>query len=128
MKAWDDLVNDEEKSLYWTENSDWYLDMGVKIEKFHEDGRIEIKNVMTRTDKFEDVEGKNLNVFKDEGWFMGCVKLNIEVHQRKLLRTNELIRIGISNGNDKVVEIFKRRREDLQKKIHKYRNLLTNNY
>lgn len=116
MKAWEDLVNDKDKSLYWTEDSDWYLDMGVKIERFHEDGRIEIKNVMTRTDKFEDVEGKSLKVFKDKGWLMGCVKLNIEVYQRKLLRTNELIRISISNSNEKVVDMFKIKREDLQKK------------
>jgi len=127
MRAWDDLVNDEEKSLYWTENSDWYLDMGVKIERFHKDGRIEIKNVMTSTEKFEDVNGKFLKVFETEGWFIGCVKLNIDVHQRKLMRANELVRISISNGNERMVDIFKQRREVIQKKIHKYRNLLTKN-
>tara|TARA_R100000541_G_scaffold58887_1_gene70962 strand:- start:214 stop:600 length:387 start_codon:yes stop_codon:yes gene_type:complete len=127
MRAWDDLVNDEEKSLYWTEDSDWYLDMGVKIERFHKDGRIEIKNVMTSTEKFEDVNGKFLKVFETEGWFIGCVKLNIDVHQRKLMRANELVRISISNGNERMVDIFKQRREVIQKKIHKYRNLLTKN-
>jgi hypothetical protein len=127
MRAWDDLVNDEDKSLYWTENSDWYLDMGVKIERFHKDGRIEIKNVMTSTEKFEDVNGKFLKVFETEGWFIGCVKLNIDVHQRKLMRANELVRISISNGNERMVDIFKQRREVIQKKIHKYRNLLTKN-
>ena len=127
MRAWDDLVNDEENSLYWTEDSDWYLDMGVKIERFHKDGRIEIKNVMTSTEKFEDVNGKFLKVFETEGWFIGCVKLNIDVHQRKLMRANELVRISISNGNERMVDIFKQRREVIQKKIHKYRNLLTKN-
>lgn len=127
MRAWDDLVNDEEKSLYWTEDSDWYLDMGVKIERFHKDGRIEIKNVMTSTEKFEDVNDKFLKVFETEGWFIGCVKLNIDVHQRKLMRANELVRISISNGNERMVDIFKQRREVIQKKIHKYRNLLTKN-
>jgi len=125
MKAWEDLVNDVDKSLYWTEDSDWYLDMGVKIERFHEDGRIEIKNVMTSTDKFEDVDGEMLKVFETEGWLIGCLKLNLDVHNRKLLRTNELVRISLSNGNDRMIDMFKRRREVLQKKINKYRNLLT---
>jgi len=127
MRAWEELVNDVDKSLYWTEDSDWYLDMGVKIERFHKDGRIEIKNVMTSTEKFEDVNGKFLKVFETEGWFIGCVKLNIDVHQRKLMRANELVRISISNGNERMVDIFKQRREVIQKKIHKYRNLLTKN-
>ena len=122
MRAWDDLVNDEENSLYWTEDSDWYLDMGVKIERFHKDGRIEIKNVMTSTEKFEDVNGKFLKVFETEGWFIGCVKLNIDVHQRKLMRANELVRISISNGNERMVDIFKQRREVIQKK---YTNTVT---
>ena len=125
MKAWEDLVNDVEKSLYWTEDSDWYLDMGVKIERFHEDGRIEIKNVMTSTDKFEDVDGEMLKVFETEGWLKGCIKLNLDVHNLKLLRTNELVRISLSNGNERMIDMFKRRREVLQKKINKYRNLLT---
>ncbi len=125
MKAWEDLVNDLEKSLYWTEDSDWYLDMGVKIERFHEDGRIEIKNVMTSTDKFEDVDGDMFKVFETEGWLKGCIKLNLDIHNRKLLRTNELVRMSLSNGNERMIDMFKRRREVLQKKINKYRNLLT---
>jgi len=125
MKAWEELVNDVDKSLYWTEDSDWYLDMGVKIERFHKDGRIEIKNVMTSTDKFEDVDKDILKVFETEGWFKGCIKLNLQVNNRKLLRTNELIRISLSGGNDRMIDMFKRRREVLQKKINKYRNLLT---
>jgi hypothetical protein len=57
MKAWDDLVNNKDKSLYTTRDSEYYIDHGVKIERF-DDGRIEVKNTMTRGDMFE---GKYFN-------------------------------------------------------------------
>jgi hypothetical protein len=43
MKTAEYLVNDLDKSFCWIEDSDCYLDIGVKTERFHEDGWIEIK-------------------------------------------------------------------------------------
>ena len=127
MKAWDDLVNNKDKTLYTTRNSEYYIDHGVKIERF-DDGRIEVKNTMTRGDMFEDVDENILTLFNDEGWISGCMNLNIQVYQDKLQRLNELIRINISNNNDKFLETLRNRRKVIQKKINIYRNRLTKIY
>lgn len=127
MKAWDDLVNNKDKTLYTTRNSEYYIDHGVKIERF-DDGRIEVKNTMTRGEMFEDVDENILTIFNDEGWIPGCMNLNIQVYQDKLQRLNELIRTSISNNNDKFLETLRNRRKVIQKKINIYRNRLTKIY
>lgn len=126
MKAWDDLVNNKEKSLYTTRKSEYYIDYGVKIERF-DDGRIEVKNTMTRGDMFEDVDENILTLFNEKGWVCGCMNLNIQIYQDRILKINELIRIAISNNNDKFIGILKERRKVIQKKINKCRNRLTKN-
>lgn len=127
MKAWEDLASDTDRSLCWTQSSDWYMDMGVKIERFHKDGRIEIKNVMTFTDSFEDVSDDLYEVFKSNGWMEGCIVVNIEVCQSKLLRINSLIKSHIGSNKHSLVEPMIEKRLFIQKKINKYRNLLTKN-
>ena len=127
MKAWDDLVNNKDKTLYTTRDSEYYIDHGVKIERF-DDGRIEVKNMMTHGEMFEDVDENILTLFNDEGWISGCMNLNIQVYQDKLQRLNELIRINISNNNDKFLETLRNRRKVIQKKINIYRNRLTKIY
>ena len=67
MKAWDDLVKSKEMSIYTTRDSEYYIDYGVKIERF-DDGRIEVKNTMTRGDMFEDVDENILTFFNEDGW------------------------------------------------------------
>jgi len=66
MKAWKDLEENPHVSLYHTRVSLWYLDMGVKIEKFDEDGKIDIKNTMTPNEKFYDVSDDEYKIFKDQ--------------------------------------------------------------
>ena len=127
MKAWDDLVNNKDKSLYTTRNSEYYIDHGVKIERF-DDGRIEVKNMMTHGEMFEDVDENILTFFNDEGWISGCMNLNIQVYQDKLQRLNELIRINIPNNNDKFLETLRNRSKVIQKKINICRNRLTKIY
>ena len=126
MKAWDDLVKSKEMSIYTTRDSEYYIDYGVKIERF-DDGRIEVKNTMTRGDMFEDVDENILTFFNEDGWIDGCMHLNIKVYQDKLLKVNDLIRIAISNNNDKFMEVLNDRRKIIQKKINKCRNRLTKN-
>lgn len=127
MKAWDDLVKSKEMSIYTTRDSDYYIDYGVKIERFN-DGRIEVKNTMTRGDMFEDVDENILTFFNEDGWIDGCMHLNIKVYQDRLLKVNDLIRIAISNNNDKFMEVLSDRRKIIQKKINKCRNRLTKIY
>lgn len=127
MKAWDDLVKSKEMSIYTTRDSDYYIDYGVKIERFN-DGRIEVKNTMTRGDMFEDVDENILTFFNEDGWIDGCMHLNIKVYQDRLLKVNDLIRIAISNNNDKFMEVLNDRRKIIQKKINKCRNRLTKIY
>ena len=127
MKAWDDLVKSKEMSIYTTRDSDYYIDYGVNIERFN-DGRIEVKNTMTRSDMFEDVDENILTFFNEDGWIDGCMHLNIKVYQDKLLKVNDLIRIAISNNNDKFMEVLSDRRKIIQKKINKCRNRLTKIY
>jgi len=126
MKAWDDLVKSKEMSIYTTRDSEYYIDYGVKIERF-DDGRIEVKNTMTRGDMFEDVDENILTFFNEDGWIDGCMHLNIKVYQDRLLKVNDLIRIAISNNNDKFMEVLNDRRKIIQKKINKCRNRLTKN-
>ena len=125
MRAWDELA--KSRSLYWTSESDWYIDHGVKIERFHEDGRIEIKNVMTTKEKFEDVSSEVFSLFDKEGWMAGCMHLNIEVYQSKLFNINNLIRVYLNSRNERMVDALRDRREIIQKKINKCRDRLTNN-
>jgi hypothetical protein len=81
MKAWNDVAS--YYSLYWTGPDDnpkskWYLDKGVKIERFEDDGRVEIHDVMTQGDKFRKINEEQLEYFEKYGWEAGCTKVNID--------------------------------------------------
>lgn len=84
MKAWHDLETNPHISLYHTRLSMWYLDMGVKIEKFDEDGRIEIKNTMTSNEYFKDVSDDEQKIFEEKGWMVGCLHVNINAIKHKI--------------------------------------------
>lgn len=84
MKAWHDLETNPHISIYRTRLSEWYIDMGVKIEKFDEDGRIEIKNTMTLNEKFDNISDDEREVFDQQGWIAGCLKVNIDMLKRKI--------------------------------------------
>jgi hypothetical protein len=112
MKAWNDLL--EEVKLYQTNNSEYFIDMGVKIERFDKDGRIEIKNTMTPSENFEKVTANQLKVFSDLGWKVGCITVNIDVLKKKiglqeyLLTTEavdkEMLRKRVEKNNEKLLE------------------------
>jgi hypothetical protein len=88
MKAWQDLENDEHISLYWTGDSRkpktlWYLNHGVKIEKDMETGEIEIKNTMTKSDMYEDVNRHQRWIFESKGWEAGCMRVCFDVYRKR---------------------------------------------
>ncbi len=83
MKAWDDLVNNKELSLWTTDDSEWYLDTGAKIERFN-DGRIVIKNVLSRGDNFTDPTVCQMYYFENSGWDAGRYKICVDEYRRRI--------------------------------------------
>lgn len=75
MKAWDDLI--ASVRVYTTMRSEYYIDNGVKIERFN-DGSFKIKNVMGNFDKFTDVTDEQFSIFNNVGWDVGCLNVNID--------------------------------------------------
>jgi len=112
MKAWNDLQRDVK--LYQTRDSEYYIDMGVKIERFDKDGRIEIKNTMTPSEQFDHITFDQFNIFNDVGWTQGCIAVNIDVLKKKielqeyLLTTEavdkEMLRKRVEKNNVKLLE------------------------
>lgn len=85
MKAWIELESNPDRHLYTTSTSKWWLDNGIKIEKFNVSGRIKITNYLTPGDDSETVRGKDLDVFREFGWNAGMYHMCIN-HQKQLLR------------------------------------------
>tara|TARA_R110001606_G_scaffold228862_2_gene376903 strand:- start:1223 stop:1567 length:345 start_codon:yes stop_codon:yes gene_type:complete len=83
MKAWNDLVNSKDISLWTTEDSEWYIDLGAKIERFN-NGRIVIKNIISRGDNFIDLTPNQLSYFKLYGWDAGRYKICVDEYHKKI--------------------------------------------
>jgi hypothetical protein len=113
MKAWNDLETNPHVSLYHTRVSMWYVDMGVKIEKFDDDGRIEIKNTMTPNEKFIDISDSERDVFEDKGWIAGCLNVNINVINQKIEWQEHLIESNCISSPDAMQKKIEKNREKL---------------
>jgi hypothetical protein len=120
MKAWQDLENNPYISLYHTEVSLWYLDMGIKIEKFDEDGRIEVKNTMTPGEMFKDLSEDDLKLFEEKGWMVGCLTMNVGVLKEKIEWLEHLI---VDSNVDPAS--IQRRLEKNREKLLDYQQRLT---
>jgi hypothetical protein len=125
MKAWTDLEKDSNICLYWTgvpeePKSHWYIDHGVKIERFT-NGTIEINNAMKSGDDYEPVSTEERQVFETEGWLIGCYTVCINTYSDRLFTVNELIKANRpSDDMDKLMY----RKAVLIKKIERYTDLL----
>ena len=113
MKAWEDLESNPHISLYHTRLSLWYLDMGVKIEKFDEDGRIEIKNTMTPNEKFRDVSDDERLIFEEHGWIIGCLNVNVNVLNKKIDWQKHLLDSNCLIAPDTMQKKIEKNREKL---------------
>ena len=111
MKAWEDLESNPYISLYHTRLSLWYLDMGVKIEKF--DDRIEIKKTMTPNEKFRDVGDDEREVFEKQGWEAGCLTVNINVLEQKIEWQEHLINSNCISSPDAMHKKIEKNRDKL---------------
>lgn len=78
MKAWIDIENDPNKTIGEDSKTYWYIDMGVKIEKNKQTGEIVIKNTMNFNEYFLDITLDQYDVFENQGWLKGCLKVNID--------------------------------------------------
>jgi hypothetical protein len=119
MKAWNDLQRD--RKMYLTRDSEYYIDMGVKIERFDKDGRIEIKNTMTHSEKFDHITFDQFMVFDKVGWEAGCIVVNIDVLKSKIELQEYLL---TTEHADK--EATKKRLERNNSKLLEYQQMLVN--
>ena len=115
MKAWED-VSKPSRSLYRTAYSEWYIDRGVKIERFTKDGSVVVKNTMTYTDSYDDITPEQLHIFTNMGWEAGVVMVNIQTNDKRVEYYNGLMRHAILDNNKDTIETTLKKREDLLKK------------
>ena len=115
MKAWED-VSKPSRSLYRTAYSEWYIDRGVKIERFTKDGSVVVKNTMTYTDSYDDITPEQLHIFTNMGWDAGVVMVNIQTNDKRVEYYNGLMRHAILDNNKDTIESTLKKREDLLKK------------
>jgi hypothetical protein len=122
MKAWSDLK--KEVSLYWTgdavdPDSYWYMDHGVKIEKFR-DGHFELNNAMISGDFYKPLTSEQVRVFEEKGWLMGCYSVCIDTYSVRLFNVHKLLLINPEN-EDLIV-----RKNNIEKKLMRYLELADN--
>ena len=82
-RAWEELTSDPDQEIYTTFRSRWYVEHGVKIERFH-DGTIEVKNVMRNGDHYTDITPMQRSYFTDYGWFAGAYKVCVDEFERQV--------------------------------------------
>jgi hypothetical protein len=87
--------------------------MGVKIEKFDEDGHIEVKNTMTPNEKFRDVSYDEREIFDKQGWEAGCLTVNINVINEKIEWQEHLIDSNCITSPESMQKKIKKNRDKL---------------
>ena len=115
-KVWDRIASDPENRIFRTLDSSWFIDNGVKIERFDKDGSVRIMNTMTASDFYEPITSEQSLFFENIGWEAGCLKVNIDVCDRKLSIINNMIRISEFNPDSYDIESLKRRSLKLSEK------------
>lgn len=129
MKAWNDLKSDPDQVFYTTMGSEYWIDMGVKIERFNT-GKIVIKNALRPGDFMYDLTQGQLNYFVFYGWREGMFKVNVDEFERKLYNADKRIeRLEIKDPKNEmylatknraeIIEILIDRREKLEKSLQK---------
>lgn len=119
MKAWNDLISDKYVTMYTTERSMYYIDKGVRIERFNESGDIIVQNTMTNSEKFVKVTPQQYEVFKNLGWYPGILKVNIDIIDSKLIKVNYQMKLALNN--EEPTEKIYAQREKLLLKYFEYK-------
>jgi len=119
MKAWNDLISDKYVTMYTTERSLYYIDKGIRIERFNSDGDILIQNTMTNPEKFVKVTPQQYEVFENLGWEPGILKVNIDYIDSKLIKVNYQMKLALNN--EEPIEKIHANRERLLLKYFEYK-------
>ena len=119
MKAWNDLISDKYVTMYTTENSLYYIDKGVRIERLNKSGDILVQNTMINPEKFVEVTLEQYIVFENLGWEPGILKVNIDYIDSKLIKVNQQMKTAINN--DYPIENIHANREKLLLKYFEYK-------
>ena len=119
MKAWNDLISDKYVTMYTTERSMYYIDKGVRIERFNESGDIIVQNTMTNSEKFVKVTPQQYEVFENLGWYPGILKVNIDIIDSKLIKANYQMKLALNN--EEPTEKIYDQREKLLLKYFEYK-------
>ena len=83
MKAWEDVEERYGPKLYSTKVSRYWIQDGIKIEKFNS-GEIILKNYNVPGDISEPVGEKHMDMFINAGWEAGICSVCIEVFTVKM--------------------------------------------
>ena len=118
MKAWQQLENDPNVSLWWygderNPTSHYYIDHGVRISKDAESGLIEVKNASLADEHYVKVTNEQFKIFENEGWLPGCYRVCIDTCNKRLNKVNYLI--SVEKNSDKMEELTDRKNKLLTK-------------
>ena len=92
------------QKAYTTDKSEWTLDLGAKIERFH-DGSIEIHNTITPGENYTPLTRWQRRYFVDNGWDAGRYNVCLEVYESRL-QNAERKDFDIEGIKDKI-DLFK---------------------
>ena len=124
IKAWEEL--EKTVSLFWVGDEDnptsrWYLDMGVKIERYEADGRIVIHDTMTNSEKYRLINDTQESYFTNHGWYVGCLKVNIDAIEERIDWLNHCMRY--SDDKESIDQRIKKNTDkllDYKQKLNKF--------
>jgi hypothetical protein len=119
MRAWNDLISDKYVTLYETETSLYYIDKGVRIERFNKSGDIIVQNTMINPEKFVMVTPQQYEVFENLGWEPGILRVNIDYIDSKLIKVNYQMKLALNN--EEPIEKISANREKLLLKYFEYK-------
>ena len=120
MKAWDQISSNEDNRIFTTLNSSWYIDHGVKIERFDDDGKIEVMNTMTSSDFHEPVSSEQMHFFENVGWEAGCYKVNIDTLDRRANFYQHLLYLSENEESPYESETIEKRLSKVLEKKEQY--------
>jgi hypothetical protein len=100
MKAWDDLKNDPDVELWNINGGQYYIDMGIRIER-KPNGAINIKSVMGSGDRFRAITPNQMHYFKNVSWLAGCARASIDEFEVRVNKINGRLRSKLPEDRKK---------------------------
>ena len=125
MKAWEQLENDPNVSLWWygderNPTSYYYIDHGVRISKDLSTGLIEVKNASLADEHYVSVSKSQYAMFETEGWLPGCYRVCIDTCNKRINKVIYLL--SVEKNAEKTADLNDRLTK-LQTKLDRYLEL-----